>query len=127
MKKITLLVGALGGTFAGYLFSNQKLREQLAGAKDPEAAAKILGAHLSKDGKKIAKEVQEFVKSDEVQKNLSKAKKFAGKKFDEAKKELSTMVEAGTKQAKVAAKKGAKQAKRTVKKMKVKVRAVSRA
>ena len=127
MKKFSLLVGALGGTFAGYLFSNQKLREQLSSAKDAETAAKILGSHLSKDGKKIAKEVQEFVNSDEVQKNLSKAKKFAGKKFDEAKKELSTMVEAGTKQAKVAAKKGAKQAKRTVKKMKVKVRAVSRA
>lgn len=127
MRKFTLLVGALGGTFAGYLFSNQKLREQLSKAKDAEAAAKILGAHLSKDGKKIAKEVQEFVNSDEVQENLSKAKKFAGKKFDEAKKELSALVDAGAKQAKVAAKQGAKEAKRTMRKMKVKVRAVSRA
>ncbi|OGJ61056.1 hypothetical protein A3C37_03255 [Candidatus Peribacteria bacterium RIFCSPHIGHO2_02_FULL_53_20] len=126
MKKLSLLVGALGGSLAGYIFSNQKLREQLTNAKDAEAAAKILGKHLSHDGKKIAKEVQEFVQSDDVQKNLTKARKFAGQKFEEAKKEVAALMETGTERAKVAARKGAVQAKRTVKKMKVKVRAVSR-
>lgn len=126
MRKLSLLVGALGGTMAGYLFSNQKLREQLAQAKDAEAAAKILGKHLSHDGKKIAKEVQTFVKSDDVQKNLSKAKKFAEKQFQVAKKEVTALMEKGAKQAKAAAREGAKEAKRTVKKMKVKVRAVGR-
>ncbi|TSC59819.1 MAG: hypothetical protein Greene041662_390 [Candidatus Peregrinibacteria bacterium Greene0416_62] len=124
MKKFSLLVGALGGSLAGYIFSNQNLRDQLSKAKDAEAAAKILGKHLSHDGKKIAKEVQEFVKSDDVQKNLTKAKKFASQKLDEAKKEVAAFMETGAARAKVAAHKGAKQAKRTVKKMKVKVRAL---
>ena len=125
MKKFSLLVGALGGSLAGYIFSNQKLREQLTNAKDTEAAAKILGKHLSHDGKKIAKEVQAFVKSDEVQQNLTKARKFASQKLDEAKKEVAAYMETGAARAKVAARKGAIQAKRSVKKMKVKVRAVS--
>lgn len=127
MKKLSLLVGALGGTLAGYVFSNQKLREQLTNAKDAESAAKILGRHLSQDGKKIAKEVQEFVRSDDVQKNLARAKKFAGQKLDEAKKEVAALMETGTKRAKVTARRGTTQLKRTVKKMQVKVRAVSRA
>jgi uncharacterized protein (DUF885 family) len=126
MKKLSLLVGALGGSLAGYIFSNQKLREQLTNAKDAEAAAKILGKHLSHDGKKIAKEVQEFVQSDDVQKNLTKAKTFAGKKFAEAKKEVAALMDTGAKHARGAARKGVAQAKRTVKKMKVKVQAVSR-
>ena len=124
MKKVSLLVGALGGTLAGYLFANQQLRDQLARAKDAESAAKILGRHLSSDGKKIAKEVQEFVKSDEVQDNIQKAKKFAGQKLDEAKKEIAAYMEKGAKQAKGVARRGAKQAKRSMKQMKVKVRAV---
>lgn len=127
MKKFSLLLGALGGSLAGYVFSNQKLREQLTEAKDAETAAKILGKHLSHDGKKIAKEVQEFVKSDDVQKNLAKAKKFAGQKLEEAKEEVALFMEKGAKKAQVAARQGAKEAKRTVKKMKVKVRAISRA
>jgi uncharacterized membrane protein YkoI len=124
MKKFSLLVGALGGTLAGYLFSNQTLRDQLANAKDAEAAAKILGKHLSHDGKKIAKEVQAFVKSDEVQHNLTKAKKFAEQKLDLAKREVMEMMDSGVKEAKRAVKKGAKEAKGTVKRMKLKVRRV---
>ncbi len=57
MKKLSFLVGTLGGAMAGYVFSNKKLREQLVNAKDPSAAAKILGKHLSEDGQVVAKEV----------------------------------------------------------------------
>ncbi len=124
MKKFSLLVGALGGSLAGYVFSNQTLRNQLSKAKDAEAAAKILGKHLSHDGKKIAKEVQAFVKSDEVQHNLTKAKKFAEEKLDLAKREVMEMMDSGVKEAKRAVKKGAKEAKGTVKRMKLKVRRV---
>lgn len=124
MKKFSLLVGTLGGTLAGYLFSNKTLRDQLSKAKDAEAAAKILGKHLSHDGKKIAKEVQAFVRSDEVQRNLTKAKKFAEKKLDLAKREAIDMMDSGVKEAKRAVKKGAKEAKGTFKRMKLKVRRV---
>ncbi|MDD3896305.1 MAG: hypothetical protein PHU04_00450 [Candidatus Peribacteraceae bacterium] len=92
MKKLSLLVGTLGGAFAGYLFSNKKLREQLANAKDPEAAAKLLGKHLQQDGKRLAGQVREFIESDEVQKNMEKAKKFAAEKMKEAKEELNDVV-----------------------------------
>lgn len=124
MKKFSLLVGALGGSLAGYVFSNQKLREQLTDAKDAESAAKILGKHLSHDGKKIAKEVQSFVKSDDVQHNLAKAKKFAEQKLNLAKREVMEMMDSGVKEAKRVAKKGAKEAKTSVKRMKLKVRRV---
>lgn len=100
MKKLSLLVGALGGTLAGYLFSNRQLREELTNAKDPEAAAKALGKHLQRDGKKLAKEVQEFVESEDVQKNLTKAKKFAKERYDEARSEIQGMVKTGAAEAK---------------------------
>ncbi|MDD5469458.1 MAG: hypothetical protein PHO92_01515 [Candidatus Peribacteraceae bacterium] len=93
MKKLSLLVGTLGGAFAGYLFSNKKLRDQLANAKDPEAAAKLLGKHLQQDGKRLAGQVREFIGSDEVQKNVEKARKFASQKMKEAKEELDEIVQ----------------------------------
>jgi len=115
MKKLSLLVGTLGGAMAGYLFSNKTLREQLSKTKDAEEAAKILGKHLQKDGKKLAGQVREFVDSDEVQQNVTKAKKYTKKKVEEAKKELQTMVGTGKTKAKKAVKKGATAAKRKVK------------
>jgi hypothetical protein len=99
MKKFSLLLGTLGGALAGYVLTNDKLRQDLMKAKDPEAAAKLLGAHLSKDGKKIAGEVKTFVESDDVQNNLKKAKTFAVKKLDEAKKSMSKMMKKGGKAA----------------------------
>ncbi|MDP7247360.1 MAG: hypothetical protein QF741_01915 [Candidatus Peribacteraceae bacterium] len=116
MKRLSLLVGTLGGAMAGYLLHNKKLRDQLANAKDAEEAAKLLGKHLQKDGKKIAKQVQDFVASDDVQKNVGKAKSFAKKKVSEAKMEMDAMVCKGSCKAKKAAKKGATKAKRSVKK-----------
>ncbi len=116
MKKLSLLIGTLGGATAGYLFSNKKLREQISEAKDAEEVAKLLGAHLQKDGKKLAKQIQEFVESEEVQKNVTKAKKYADKKFNEAKKELNVGKKKVANSAKKAVKKGKTQAKRTAKK-----------
>ena len=127
MKKLSLLLGTLGGATAGYLFSNKKLRDQLANAKDPEDAAKMLGAHLQKDGKKLAKQIQEFIESDEVQNNVTKAKKFAAQKVSEAKKELNVgktkitksvndSIARAEQSAKKAVKKGKKTAKSSVKK-----------
>ncbi len=101
---------------AGYLLHNKKLRDQLADAKDAEEAAKLLGKHLQKDGKKIAKQVQDFVASDDVQKNVGKAKRFAKKKVSEAKTEMDALVCKGSCKAKKAAKKGAAKAKKSVKK-----------
>lgn len=129
MKKLSLLLGTLGGGLAGYLFSNKALREQLSNAKDAEHAAKLLGQHLQKDGKKFAAQVQEFIESDDVQKNLKKAKIFAKQKMDEAKKELNVVMETGKKRVEKAATKGVKKAriaaKKTVRRVKTKVRKVS--
>lgn len=108
MKKVSLLMGALGGALAGYLLSNDKLRNDLKKAKDPEAAAKLLGKHLQADGSKIAKEVQTFVKSDDVQDNIKKAKKFATDKFKEARKGVQEMMQKGVKEAGKSMKKAGK-------------------
>ena len=101
---------------AGYLLHNKKLRDQLANAKDAEEAAKLLGKHLQKDGKRIAKQVQDFVASEDVQKNVGKAKSFAKKKVSEAKVEMDALVCKGSCKAKKAAKKGATKAKKVAKK-----------
>ncbi|MCA9371012.1 MAG: hypothetical protein KC680_03575 [Candidatus Peregrinibacteria bacterium] len=129
MKKLSLLLGTLGGATAGYLFSNKKLRDQIANAKDAEEAAKLLGDHLQKDGKKLAKQIQEFIESDEVQKNVTKAKQFAKKTVDDAKKELDTALGKGKKKAAKTAKRSVKRAKKTAsratKRMKTRVRKLS--
>ena len=116
MKKISLLVSTLGGAMGGYLLSNKKLRDELSNAKDAEAAAKSLGKHLQRDGKKIAQQVREFVESDEVQSNIGKAKKFTKKKTDEAKKELTKLVGTGANKVKAGAKRTATKAKTAAKK-----------
>lgn len=108
MKKFSLLLGAMGGALAGYLLSNDKLRTDLKKTKDPEAAAKLLGKHLQSDGAKIAKEVKQFVESDDVQKNLKKARKFATEKLKEAKSSMKEIVKQGKKEANKAVKQGTK-------------------
>lgn len=106
MRKFSLLLGALGGALGGYLLSNDKLRHELSKAKTPESAAKTLGKHLQSDGKKLAKEVQDFVQSPDVQRNLKKAKHYATGKLKEAKKQVQSYVAVGKKEAVRAAKKG---------------------
>ena len=111
MKKFSLLLGTLGGALAGYILSNEKLRKQMADAPNAEAMAKLLGQQLTKDGKKVAKEVKGFVESDDVQKNLKKAQAFASKKLGVAQKELEKYAKKGMKEAKKYAKKGVKEVK----------------
>lgn len=108
MKKFSLLVGTLGGALAGYILSNEKLRNRMAEAPNAEAMAKMLGEQLTKDGKKVAKEVKTFVESDDVQKNLKKAKAFATKKLGVAQKELEKYTKKGMREARTYAKKGMK-------------------
>ena len=115
MKKIPLLLGMLGGAFAGYLFNNTKLRNELAKVNDAEEAAKILGKHLSSDGKKLAKEAQKFVKSEEVQENLATARKYAEEQAKKWGKEVQAYVEKGTKTMKKQAKKTIASAKKSMK------------
>jgi hypothetical protein len=116
MKKLPLLLGALGGALAGYLFNNTKLRSDLSKAKDAESAAKLLGKHLSTDGKKLGKEVQKFMESDEVQKNVKKAKAFVEKQAKEWSEEVQGYVgksaEVMKKRAAKAVKKGMAKAKK---------------
>ena len=116
MKKLSLLVSTLGGAMGGYLLSNKKLREELIKSKDAEGAAKALGKHLQRDGKKIAVQMKEFVESEEVQSNITKAKKYTKGKADEAKKELTRLADCGTSKAKTGAKKTAAKAKSGAKK-----------
>ncbi|HLD71624.1 MAG TPA: hypothetical protein VI873_03355 [Candidatus Peribacteraceae bacterium] len=115
MKKISLLIGALGGALGGYLLSNTKLREGLINAKDPEEAAKILGKALQHDGKKLAKDAQSFIESKEVQDNLKKARKYAEQRMNDAKKQVEVFMKKGQKKAISAAKRGAVAAKKSVK------------
>lgn len=117
MKKLSLLLATLGGAAAGYVMSDKKLRDELADADTTEDAARILGKHLQRDGKKLAGQMQEFVQSDEVQQHFSKAKKITKAKVDEATDALKSMANDGSsralKSAKTAAKRGAAKAKKT--------------
>ena len=61
MRKFSFLLGTLGGALGGYLLSKPKLLDELSKAKDAETAARKLGAHLQRDGKKLAREVKSFV------------------------------------------------------------------
>lgn len=92
MRKLSMLLGTLGGAMAGYVFSNTTLREELADAKDAEAAGKILAKHLQKDGKQVGKEIQQFVKSDAVQSNVKKAKQYADTQVKKLRSDLKGMV-----------------------------------
>ncbi len=100
MKKLSLLLGALGGAMAGYVFSNSKLREELSDAKDAESAGKILAKHLQHDSKKIGHEMKQFVESDEIQQNLHKAKKYVQDNAKKLQHDLKSMIGKGAGKAK---------------------------
>lgn len=116
MRKVTLLLGALGGAMAGYVFSNKTLRDELSNAKDAEAAGKVLAKHLAKDGKQVGKEVKNFIESDEVQANLQKAKKYAMNQAKELQKSAMAFVQQGQEQVVSMTKGTAKKAKAKVRK-----------
>jgi hypothetical protein len=116
MRKLTLLLGAMGGAMAGYVFSNKTLRDELTNAKDAEAAGKVLAKHLAKDGKQVGKEVKNFIESEEVQQNLTKARKYAMDQAKEIQKNAMALMKEGQKQVGMGAKKTAKKVKAKVKK-----------
>jgi len=122
MKKLSLLLGTLGGAMAGYLFSNTKLREELSSAKDAETAGKILAKHLQHDGKQIGNEVKKFVESEEVKDNLKKAKAYVKDNARKLQGDLKTMIGKGASHTRkivsATTKKAAAPAKRAVKKSK---------
>ena len=115
MRKLTLLLGAMGGAMAGYVFSNKGLREELTKAKDAEAAGKVLAKHLAKDGKQVGHEVKKFIESDEVQDNLAKAKKYAMAQAKELQKNAVALMKQGEKQATAYVKKATKATSKKVK------------
>ncbi len=115
MRKLTLLLGAMGGAMAGYVFSNKTLRDELTNAKDAEAAGKVLAKHLSKDGKQVGSEVKKFIESDEVQKNLTKAKKYALDQAKELQKNAVSLMKEGQKQIESSTKKTVKSAAKKLK------------
>lgn len=121
MKKVSLLLGALGGAMAGYVFSNGKLREELADAKDAEAAGKILAKHLQQDGKKIGHEVKKFAQSDDVKDNMAKAKKFVQQHAKKLKDDMKTFVKEGKMNMQKAAKTAPAKAKKAAAKATKKV------
>ncbi len=122
MKKLSFLLGSLGGALAGYVFSNNKLREELMKAKDTTAAAKILGHHLSKDGQTVAKEVQQLAEEHHLDSHIAHGKKYVKNYYDSAKDEvqkfLSAKVKDATKVATKAKKQMVKEVTRSVKKVK---------
>lgn len=121
MRKLSMLLGALGGAMAGYLFSNNTLRDELYNAKDAEAAGKILAKHLKKDGQKVGGEVKKFVRSDDVQRNLHKAKAYVQKKAKKLRGEITSYINQGAGKAKSAVSSGAKKVKKGVAKAGMKV------
>ncbi len=115
MRKLALLLGAMGGAMAGYVFSNKGLREELSKAKDAEAAGKVLAKHLAKDGKQVGHEVKKFIDSDEVQDNLTKAKKYAMDQAKELQKNAMALMKEGEKQATAYVKKATKATSKKIK------------
>lgn len=116
MKKLSLFLGTIGGAVAGYVFSNTKLREELATAKDAEEAGRILAKHLQADGKQIGKEVKTFVESDVVQTNMKKAQTYVQKNAKKLQSDLKAMVGSAKKPAKKAVSKATKTVKKVTKK-----------
>ncbi len=110
MRKLTLLLGSVGGALAGYVFSNKKLRRELTDAKDGAHAAKILGRYLSADGQQVAKEVKKFAIEHDMDKKVAQGKKYVKQYYDKSRREAEKLI-----------KKGAKQAGRYVKKAKKRV------
>lgn len=93
MKKLSFLLGTVGGALAGYVLSNQKLRDQLVKAKDAAQAAKILGKHLSQDGQIVAKEVGQLAEQYDLDDKLAGGKKFVKDYYTSAKKEVTKFIE----------------------------------
>jgi hypothetical protein len=117
MKKLSFLLGTVGGALAGYVFSNQKLRDQLLKAKDASQAAKILGKHLSEDGQIVAKEVGQLAEQYDLDDKLAGGKKYVQSYYKSAKDEVQKFLSSKAKDATKAATKAKKQVVKKVKSM----------
>ena len=100
MRNLKFLIGALGGAFGGYMLSNKKLRKQLSEAKDANEAAKILGKEIQKSGKGVAKDIREWIDSEEFQQKFDLAKGYLSGKGELLKKEVTKSVKKVGKTAK---------------------------
>ncbi len=107
MKKLSFLLGTLGGAMAGYVFSNKKLRSELMDAKDASEAAKVLGKHLSNDGQKVAKEVRLLAVEHDLDGRIADGKKYVQDYYSSAKDDVQKFLGAKMKEA-TRAVKGAK-------------------
>lgn len=117
MKKLSFLLGTLGGALAGYVFSNKKLRAELTDAKDATAAAKILGKHLAEDGQVVAKEVGQLAEQYELDDKIADGKKYVKNYYESAKEEVQKFIGAKAKEAGKLAVKAKKQVAKKVKGM----------
>lgn len=100
MKKLTFLLGTLGGAMAGYVFSNKKLRNEMMEAKDSSEAAKILGKHLSTDGQIVAKEVRQLAEQHGLDGRIAEGKQYVQDYYSSAKDEVQKFLGAKMKEAK---------------------------
>ncbi len=100
MKKLTFLLGTLGGAMAGYVFSNKKLRTEMMDAKDSTEAAKILGKHLSSDGQVVAKEVRQLAEQHGLDDRIADGKSYVQDYYASAKDEVQKFLGAKVKEAK---------------------------
>lgn len=116
MKKLSFLLGSLGGAMAGYVFSNKKLRDQLVNAKDPATAAKILGKHLSADGQVVANEVKQLAQEHNLDSHIADGKKYVQSYYKSAKDDVKKFLTVKTKEAKTLATQAKKKAVKSVKK-----------
>lgn len=110
MKKLSFLLGTLGGALAGYVFSNGKLRTDLRKAEDATDAAKILGKYIAKDGEHVAKEVGELAEQYELDARVADGKKYVQKYYDSAKKEVQRFLGAKAEEAMKSVSKAKKEA-----------------
>lgn len=99
MKKISFLLGTVGGALAGYVLSNKKLRTELRDAKDATAAAKILGRHLSHDGQVVATEVRELAEEHHLDDRLAEGRKYVKNYYKSAKEDVQDFLGAKVKEA----------------------------
>jgi len=100
MKKLTFLLGTVGGAMAGYVFSNKKLRNEMLEAKDSKEAAKILGKHLSNDGQVVAKEVRQLAEQHGLDDRIADGKEYVQEYYSSAKDEVQKFLGAKVKEAK---------------------------
>lgn len=102
MKKLSLLLGAVGGAMAGYVFSNARLRDELARAKDADDVSAVLKRHVRKDAQKLGRDLRHFLESEEVAAYVEKVRQVAKKGVDEAARGVQSIVREGEVRAKKA-------------------------